>query len=218
MPQPQTDASEFFRKGTQKDNEVGVFVFGGCALKAGGILPFEFLGVMEKHYPHADVYFYIDRNRIWYHQGIDGISLNVAGTGEYLAEKVQQYKKSVFLGGSAGGYAAMLFAGLARADYCIAFNPQTDLDDCESNPEIAAKYDFTKADRDYMDVTQWLRGNTQYYIFARDTGDSDWIHRRHQTRRLIPMNKHNIFLQSINAGMKELRDNGRLMKILDRFI
>ena len=85
--------------------------------------------------------------------------INIEGTGEYLAEKVKQYKKSVFLGGSAGGYAAILFAGLARADHCIAFNPQTDLDDCESNPEIAAKYDFTKADRDYMDVTQWLRGN-----------------------------------------------------------
>ena len=96
-------------------------------MKAGGILPFEFLGVMEKHYPHADVYFYIDRNRIWYHQGIDGISLNVAGTGEYLAEKVQQYKKTVFLGGSAGGYAAMLFAGLARADhlYCLSIHRQT---------------------------------------------------------------------------------------------
>jgi len=218
MSQPQTESSEYFRKGTQTDDEVGVFVFGGCALKAGGILPFEFLGTMEKHYPHADVYFYVDKNRIWYHQGIDGISEDIPETAVYLQEKVSRYKKTIFLGGSAGGYAAMLLAGMSRAQHCIAFNPQTDLDDCESNAEVAAKYDFTKIDRTYMDATRWLSGATQYHIFARETGDEDWIHRRHQTRRLIPMNKHNVFINSINAGMKQLRDNGRLMKILDRFI
>ena len=99
-----------------------------------GVLPFEFLTYLSKTYSrNTDLYFYIDKNQCWYHKGIEGISNNIDETVIYLKTLIKKnnYKKIIFMGVSAGGY-AILFGSLCNVNSVISFIPRTKL----VNPEI----------------------------------------------------------------------------------
>ena len=107
-----------------------IICFGGMALKMGGILPFEFLNYLSKTFQkNTDLYFYIDKKQCWYHKGIDGITENIEDTVLYLNNiiKKSNYKKILFMGVSAGGYASILFGSLCNVSSVIAFVPRTKL-------------------------------------------------------------------------------------------
>ena len=76
-----------------------------------------------------DLYFYIDKKQCWYHKGIDGITNNIEDTVLYLNSiiKKSNYKKILFMGVSAGGYASILFGSLCNINNDIAFIPRTRL-------------------------------------------------------------------------------------------
>ncbi len=68
-----------------------------------------------------------DQYTCWFHNGVRGVSTDVATTVTYLTGAIQILQPSRVLcaGASAGGYAAILFGTLLNADGVIALCPQT---------------------------------------------------------------------------------------------
>ena len=93
----------------------------------GGIPPFEFLNYLSSIYKNThDLLFHIDKNQCHYHRGLDGITKNIDETILYLNNMIQHYEKVIFIGVSAGGYAAILFGSLCKnVHHVIGFIPQT---------------------------------------------------------------------------------------------
>jgi hypothetical protein len=109
------------------DSDTLLVAFGGLAGHIG-MPPFEFfrvsgqLGVKRA--------FVRDTARAWYHHGVAG----VGGSIDEVARKLGRLlvtidaSRSVFVGASAGGYAAMLFGRLLQPDEVLAFSPQSLID------------------------------------------------------------------------------------------
>ena len=175
------------------------------ALKMGGILPFEFLNYLSKTFQkNTDLYFYIDKKQCWYHKGIYGITNNIDDTVLYLNSiiKKSNYKKILFMGVSAGGYASILFGSLCNVSSVIAFIPRTKL----INP----------INKKYGDLKLIVNNQTDYILHA-DTAASGANHHISQCNYLecfknVKMVYHN------GLNMKKLRNNGTIKKIIDNIL
>jgi pimeloyl-ACP methyl ester carboxylesterase len=79
----------------------------------------------------ANVLFVRDARDCWYNTGVDGLGSTVEEIAASLAKVAEEVgaKRVVTLGSSMGGYAAILFGCLLNAERCVAFAPQTLLQD-----------------------------------------------------------------------------------------
>lgn len=122
-----TELSEY--KIINNDSENLIVCFGGCGHKfIQGELPFEFLNFLTKSYKcRNDSVFYVDYNECWYHKGFKNITTNIDESVNYLNKVINRkpYKKIIFMGVSAGGYASILFGSLCNVSNVIAFVPRT---------------------------------------------------------------------------------------------
>jgi pimeloyl-ACP methyl ester carboxylesterase len=110
-----------------------VVTFGGVKHGTGiGVPPFEFLRSLSSL--GCDAIFLRDFSQAWYQFGVDGVAGDVAGLAQWLRNRKHGYRRTVVLGNSMGGYAALLFGRLAEFDVVIAFNPQTTI----APPDLAA--------------------------------------------------------------------------------
>ena len=186
------------------NNNKLIVCFGGMSLKMGGILPFEFLNYLSSIYIKCDLLFYIDKHQCWYHKGIQGITNNIDETVLYFNTiiKAGNYKNIIFMGISAGGYAAILFGSLCKhVNNVITFIPQTIL----NNP----------IDLKYVDLKNIINNNTKY-ILCGDTSIKNKNNNHHilhceniecfSNVKIIKMNK---------LDMKQLRDNGSIQKLVN---
>ena len=137
-----------------KGNKILICCFGGMAKKMGGILPFEFLNYLTSIYEDvSDLIFYIDNNQCCYHRGIHGISTNIENTVQYINEKIIKgdYKKIIFMGVSAGGYASILFGSLCEnITHVISFIPKVVLN--------------TPYDKKYANLKTVINTKTRYIL------------------------------------------------------
>ena len=112
---------------TLEEGEPGhptVVVFGG--INSGfGLPPFEF----ERTLTRLGVTSLIvrDTNQSWYTRGLPGIGDDSRHVAEWLNRVLgaRRSRPVVFVGNSAGGYAALRFAPLCEPSHVIAFSPQT---------------------------------------------------------------------------------------------
>lgn len=102
-----------------------------------------------------DIIFYIDKHDCWYHKGIEGITTNIAETTEYIHNKIKRnnYKKVLFMGVSAGGYASILFGSLCSATHILAMIPQTIL----KNP----------INKQYKNLKKLIKPNIKYILYGK---------------------------------------------------
>jgi len=101
-----------------------VVAFGGINHGIGvGAPPFEFLRSLSAQ--GCDTVFLRDASQAWYQLGIDGVAADVLGLAHWLRQRRRGYKRTVAVGNSMGGYAALLLGSLAELDITIAFSPQT---------------------------------------------------------------------------------------------
>lgn len=110
------------------DSPILVVAFGGIAGRLGGIEAFEFMGTLARlDTKHA---FVRDAEMSWYQRGVKGVGTDVDSVATALSRllDVACPERVVFIGSSAGGYAAILFATLVEVDEVLAFGPQTFLD------------------------------------------------------------------------------------------
>jgi hypothetical protein len=128
---------------------------------------FNYMSLMEK-YKHNKI-FLRDPRQVSYQLGIAGISTNMQGTADYLAERVKErgIKKVAVMGTSAGGYAALAFGYAIKADEAHAFSAQTYLDVERRTLENLKGKDV--ADTKYYDLLPLLRdepnGKTAYHLY-----------------------------------------------------
>ena len=185
--------------------------FSGQGLGFGTLPRFEFVNFLNKHYPDTNKHFYLDKHSGWYHQGIDGISSNVDETLAYLRKEIAPYKRVVFLGSSAGGYAAILFGSLLHVDIVIAFKPQTYLTSSEKT-----------TDPRYMNLKEVVTTQntaTWYYIYG-DPTVSNNIDPFHHISHCENIAAHpNVTIVPIpGLDLQRLRDQGGLLKIFESIL
>ena len=201
-----------------------IVCFGGFSIKIGGIIPFEFLHYLSKEYSNnEDLLFYIDKKQSLYHEGIDSISNSIEETVVYLTNKIENggYEKVIFMGTSAGGYAAILFGSLCKVTNVVAFIPPTKL----KNP----KY------KEYRDLIPIINPTTHYLLYGDlSVKNINCSHHIQQCERLTctPYNisaentiEHNMekrknvtLVKKTSVDLKTLRDSGEIKSIIDSII
>lgn len=110
------------------ESEIMLITFGAMGFNQKGIIPF---GLLKSTLRLPVKKLYIrDINRAWYHQGLPGIGRNIEEIVVFLKNKINQQKVQwiIMMGGSMGGYAALLFGFLVEADLVHSFNPLTFID------------------------------------------------------------------------------------------
>ena len=186
------------------NNNKLIVCFGGMALQMGKILPFEFLNYLRSIYTNVDLLFYIDKNRCWYHKGIQNITNNIDDTVLHLNNIIKDgnYEKVIFMGVSAGGYASILFASLCdNVNNVISFIPQTILD----NP----------IDLKYSNLKNIINKNVKYTIWG-DTSVQDKNNKHHFVHCENIEGFSNVkIIKTTGVDMKQLRDNGSIKKMID---
>src|SRR5699024_7210555 len=167
-----------------------------------------------------------DLNQAWYQKGLEkGKDKSIVDYIQLLEKQINELnpKKVVFVGNSAGGYAALLFGHLLNADSVYAFAPQTFIDrknrmkyidfrwrDKVFNVRMSTKAsEFQNLKKVFNSIKNF---NTQFHIYYDHTFRLDRIH----AKQLKGMK--NVTLHSVNDGghyiVKKLKYEGKLMEIL----
>ena len=185
-----------------------IVCFGGMALKFGGILPFEFLNYISSIYiDTCDIFFFIDKNQCWYHKGIKDITNNIDETVVYINDIIKNgnYERVLFMGTSAGGYAAILFGSLCNnVNNIISFIPQTII----KNP----------INSNYSNLKNVINKNTSYFLYAdKSVQDNNNVHHISQCENLELFPNVKI-IKGEDCILKNLRDNGYIKNLIDTAI
>jgi len=197
------------------NNKNLIVCFGGLKLSMHRILPFEFLRYLSSVYTNScDLCFYIDRNQCWYHKGIYGITNNIDETVSYLQDLIKNYEKVIFIGVSAGGYAAILFGSLCNISNVVSFIPQTIL--------------YKPIHPKYTNLKHIINNTTQYLLYGdpsiKSVGNPNVeymnINNLHHIRHCNNLQefKNVKIIKKNNCNLKQLRDEGVIKKIIDDII
>ena len=177
--------------------------FAGYNKLFGGIPRFEFANFLNAHFADTDRQFYVDNCMNLYHKGIMGISKTIDETVEYLKTEIGGYKRVVFIGVSAGGYAAILFGSLLNIASVVAFIPQT----LRTRSNI---------DEKYRDIGPCINATTQYYLYADlSIKNANDYHHISQCER-IAHHANVTLIKKDTFNIKKMRDDGELLDILQK--
>jgi len=191
-----------------------IVCFGGRALKQGGVIPFEFLNYLIKTYKEeCDFIFIIDKYFRWYHKGVEGVTSTIEETALYLNKIIEngKYDKVLFMGTSAGGYAAILFGSICNnIDSVIAFIPQTILKEPEATPTKCLPKDQT-----YTDLKTIINNKTNYTLYGNHKEDENPNHHISHCLNLAHFENVHIIKPNHFLGLKKLRDDGILKILID---
>jgi len=189
------------------NNKKIIISFSGRGSGMGTLPQFEFVNFLEKHFSNYERHFYLDKQLKWYHEGIDGISKSIDETARYLQKIISKFEEVIFIGSSAGGYAAILFGSLLKVNKIIAFKPQTII-----KPEC-------DIDNKYMNLKLYINTTTKYFIYGDLTVDEakDPLHHVSHCKNISI--RPNVFLiTKYVVNLKKLRDDGILLKIMESHI
>ena len=189
-------------------NKILIVCFGGMQLKFAAELPFEFLNYLSTEYSNiCDLFFFVDKDQCWYHKGIKGITKNIDETVLYLDNIIKKgnYKKVIFMGTSAGGYASILFGSLCQnVTNVISFIPQTKL----KKPKNLK----------YADLKNVINNNTNYLLYG-DLSIIDKNDNHHISHcENIEHFSNTKIIKAEKCILKTLRDEGYIKKFLDEVI
>ncbi len=159
-------------------------------------IPFEWIRTLE-HLPAAKIYVR-DIYQLWYQKGLPGIAGSPEGVRDYLCRLIagQDINRIVTIGGSMGGYAALLFGSLMEADEALSFAGQTFLPTRRGRMLVKAvwkrEWPILKKhwelvsdptlDHKYFDLKPLLRdsgGQTVYHLYYSSAVKKDAIHAMH---------------------------------------
>ena len=112
-----------------------------------------------QQYPQIDRLYLRDLQGGWYQNGLGDLSVDVETTAAFIAGKITAYERTVFVGASAGGMAALLYGQLLGPSKILAFAPQTVLSEAKENdyrdrrwhPQMLALREKA-ANPDYLDL------------------------------------------------------------------
>jgi hypothetical protein len=185
------------------NNNKIIISFSGFGNGLGTIPQLEFVNFLEKNFNNYTRHFYLDKYKLWYHKGIIGISTNINDTLIYLKGIINNYEEVIFLGSSAGGYAAILFGSLLNVNKVIAFIPQT---------IINLQKDI---DNKYLNLKKYINTLTKYFIYG-DININKETDPYHHISHCENINIYpNVYLnKEYELDLKKLRDNSILIDIM----
>ncbi len=219
--------SSLFR--TVDQSQVLIVAFANLMLD-NSLAPFCYVESLKK-YP-VNQLFIRDTHKFMYLRGIDQTLNSVNKLLGFLRQQMAQFgnHKTIFLGNSSGGYAAVLYGILTRPDVVLAFAPRTYLDKKNRakhsdfrNPHIvdmvaqASRHYGAQRYLDLKKLNQRIRNRkTVFHLFwDRQYRIDDINASRMKFRNII----HHPYDQGGHLIAKYLRDTGvfdaYLMKILD---
>lgn len=185
-----------------------IICFGGRGKRIGGKLPFEFLNYLSNVYKNElNLYFFIDKRVCWYHKGIKDITTNIDETVIYLNNIIKSgnYKKIIFMGVSAGGYAAILFGSLCNITHVISFIPRT-------------LYIDEMTDKKYTDLKTVINTKTNYLLYG-DVNITDKNSHHHMSQCQNLESFKNVKIIGLKGvDMQKLRDNGFIKLTIDSIL
>jgi hypothetical protein len=195
-------------------SKILIICFGGMTSRFMKMPPFEFLNFLSSMLytcpsevvgdKMIDMMFYIDMDQCWYHKGLKGITHNIDDTVIYLNDKIKEYNNVVFMGISAGGYAAILFGSMCNVKNVIAFIPRTNL----NNPINDV----------YKNLKNVINNNTNYLLFG-DTSDTNVDSNHHISQCDNLGNFPNVKIIKKNGiDMKLFCSGGEMKIILDNIL
>ena len=200
------DTKRFTIVKSDTNTETLIVAFSGYGSIGHGT-KFDFYNLLTKHFgTTADLHFYCDDKMNCYNHGVADISEDITGVVEYFKPIVEQYKNTIFLGNSAGGYAASLYGSLLGVKSVIAFNPPTKM--CE---HIETKPD----EEQYRDVKNHINQHTKYNIFGDLSvlNEEDPHHVSHCQNIADNPNVNLVLKEQIN--LIKMRDDGELFDIIN---
>jgi len=206
-----------------------LLVFGGFAQMIG--MPFfEFnkitsgLGLVNKIYLR-------DIHRLWYHHGLPSVGNDIDAIASFL----QQYtnhpsiRKTIVIGNSGGGYAALLFGYILEADEVHAFSPKTFIDPIKRiiNYDIPPKSGITylfrlflHGQRKYFDLKKVFLASAPkkggFHIYFAENSRID--HLQATRMRSIPGIHLQPFRYDRHNLINILKRRGKLRKIIEQAI
>ncbi len=167
---------------------------------------FDFIGRFKKieglyDQPFNSI-FLRDRHSLWYHRGVNGLGNNIGDVVAFLKLKIEHLQPSmiVTIGQSMGGYAALIFGALLKADKIISFAPLSFIDPEKLNffgdrryYQALKKINDIKLDVKYLDVLEVfssVKHDPEIHVVFGVDGDSD--------RELVHMDSmHALRLQAL---------------------
>lgn len=195
MTLKQPGGSESLMIDFSSSSSAAIIAFGSLHIGQKTI-PFEWTNVLESL--PAKRIFARDLHQLWYQKGLPGIADSPDGVSDYLHQLIMHHdvEKVVTIGGSMGGYAAMLFGYLLAANEVHAFSGQTYLPTRKGrmlfkaflqrkwsvlwkNWELVSSRDVN---RKYFDLRPLLMIEdraTQYHMYFADNNSKDIAHASH---------------------------------------
>lgn len=209
-----------------------IVAFGSLRLEEE-IPPFEWVGALE-HLPAKKIYVR-DLDQLWYLKGLPSIAPCPEGVSEHLRQLIteQESKKVVTVGGSMGGYGALLFGHLLKADEVYSFSGQTYLPTRKglNLAKVIHGRDWRllgkqweillnrEINRLYFDLEPLLRGDsgkTTYHLYYSSKVANDSSHAQHVTN--LPNVQLHEYRDTGHHVANAMRDSGELEQVLSRAI
>jgi pimeloyl-ACP methyl ester carboxylesterase len=205
------------------DSRTLLLAFGGMNMGIG-MPPFEFMSLTGE-IPVKRL-FVRDLHQAWYHRGVPGYGTTLTSVADSLAETLAEHdvERLIVTGNSAGGYAALVFGTLLRADVVLCFAPQTVLDldflasigDHRWDDLLRPLVETNALDARWIDLgvamTEAANGETVYRVFVDDTLSVDRLHVE-RLRGIDGLRVHR-FGRGRHHLVRELRDSGALQHVL----
>lgn len=195
-----------------------LIAFGGIAGRMAAVPPFEFFK-LTRHLRVNKAYLR-DLDQRWYHGGLRGVTGSIGETADYLGCMMSACRtgRTVVFGSSMGGYAALLFGSLVRANAVHAFSPHTWLRDRRSirnRDKLKALHDgFSGEYFDLSDVPGTSAGSGEDHVYYDVTDRKD----RRQVARLEARGRLHLQLHPYKGGghnlVKYLKASGELEKLV----
>jgi hypothetical protein len=204
-----------------------LIAFSGLFGQLGPVPLFEFFNTVSRF--GVKKAFVRDLIQSWYHRGVVGVGDDIPAVAEHLRELVRSsgVTRTVLVGSSAGGYAALVFGHLIDADEVHAFSPQTFI-----APRLRKQYGDTRyqpyvdhlaasggMDGNYVDIWPVLDAGavkTQFHIYYRAPDRIETLH----AGRMAEID--GVVLHPIDYDgeklIRQLRDTGELTEILERVL
>lgn len=199
------------------------------AVELGYDVPFEFKRFLGRHPLRVHALFIRDPSMSWYLKGVDGLGDSVTEVADFIAREREQLgaKRLFTLGSSMGGYAALLFGHLLKADVALAFGPQVYLDQATRRELKVPGYSYesslvhveqmarSKGIDKYLKLTNLLPlsiGKAHIHLGQNESGDIN------QARGFNdqPNIQFVVWPGGNHMVVKALRDEGKLQSILQR--
>ena len=207
---------------TSAGSDTTFIIFGGIS-QGMGMPPFEFRRVMET--VPANRIYVRDIRQAWYQDYVAGDEAfldSLLGNVTHYARMMGDHR-TVFIGNSMGGFAALLLGILAGADRILAFAPQTFVDplnrlrynDRRWYPDVFRMYWNFGFFRKSYDVWRYMRGDfpiPQTRIFC---GDGSKIDMAHVKRLEGAANVSVLTYPHVGHGVvRQMKDSGELVAVL----